>query len=223
MKKLSMLFVALISLSVVFTSCENDEPKLVDINVKVVDGSNYDGKIDLVQAYAYGENDEILVGEAKYQNGGFNMKLNAVLSSNLMSIDNDDLPENIKVSDKTAKVAAVESFLALKDNDEIGMFICTNLSLSSLLGGGGVDNMSVIAYFYTDKDLKITGTESKDDYTAKFDVSLKMGWNTVVVNTSRNSLSVTSVKKIPSDYKWYFIPHDGDFYSIMPNVKSFLK
>lgn len=140
-----------------------------------------------------------------------------------MSIDNDDLPENIKVSDKTAKVAAVESFLALKDNDEIGMFICTNLSLSSLLGGGGVDNMSVIAYFYTDKDLKITGTESKDDYTAKFDVSLKMGWNTVVVNTSRNSLSVTSVKKIPSDYKWYFIPHDGDFYSIMPNVKSFLK
>ncbi len=209
MKKLSMFFVALISLSVVFTSCENDEPKLADINVKVVGGSKFNDEITHVRAYAYDNEELLLVGEAKYQNGGFNMKLNAVTSDKLLSFDEEDFSETITISDKTAKFTSIQHFSAIKDNKWVGMFICTYADLST-------DNhldahkRTTVMYFYADKDVNISGTEViNENFSIKYDVSLKIGWNMVIATNSENSRSYTSVKKIPSGYKWFYISYGG--------------
>ena len=77
------------------------------------------------------------------------------------------------------------------------------------------DDIAEVSFWYTDRDVRITGKDSYFDeydeitYTYNLDISLKKGWNTVYWTGKVNS-STTSVSNNPvSGLKWYF---EEDFY-----------
>lgn len=226
MKKLSVLFTALFSLAIIFTSCEKDEPSNNNSNqfdVKVVNGNAYNSKIDSVFSYAYSyKNDEekvYVLGKSKYTNGGFSVKLSPVPSDFLYFFPEDE--GEITVSDKTAKFFLLdeeESFIAKKNGKTVGAFFCSNISLEDILNnetegmpvGGGM-----VYYMYVDKDIKITGTityeadeygnpEEKDYYN----LSLKTGWNAFVYKLKNKSETLEEYEYTTAEntanYKWYF-------------------
>lgn len=228
MKKLTVLFTALFSLAVIFTSCEKEDPKddtqfdPSKIEAKVVDGSNYNSKVDSVflQIYSYEAKSYIALGKSKYTNGGFSMKLDAVQSSLLYPITEIFYNEGITISDKTAKSLYIygdpgKIFTARKNNEKVGFFVCSNVIAKDAINneeglpvGGGI-----VFYIYTDKAVTITGTVTEEDsgYTTKehYDLSLKAGWNTLALkckSQSKESIEYEyTTKENLANYKWYLL------------------
>lgn len=232
MKKLRFLLLALIGLSVTFTSCKKDEPVLeweLEAQAENYDISNT--LVDSVYAVVYERVDannyiKHIVGKAKYENGGFKIKLSAVPPAALMELE-DESDDGVIISDLTAKIGAIELFAAIKDGEEIGYFAQTKHSLEDVLRRG--ENLNsyhindVVRYIYATKDFTEKGTsfDTTDrggttfTWKATVDLDFKKGWNKMLYNTlvdtrTERELEVRTITDT-SDYHWLYIPYTYKF------------
>jgi hypothetical protein len=159
---------------VALCSCNKDEDD-ENGNVQVPDntfiavenGASYNGKIDVVKAEIYTENngDYITLASAPYENGGFTIDLpESVNVQYLESMDN--IPQGLTVSNPNAKIGMVD-LNAYKSDTVTGQFYY------------GITHWEgIIAYF--DSDLSITGSYTLTDKKV-YNVHGKKGWNMVYI------------------------------------------
>lgn len=220
MKKLTFILISVITLTVGFTSCKTEEPgensNEWKIDAKVENGANYNATVDSV--YAILSNETELAGKAKYENGGFKMNLMAVAPENLSTIS-EDMPDGITVSDKTAKITLIQLLYGIKNGNLVGLFLFTKYSQSDFMKeDADLDDGGVAMYIYANKNVKITGIDTEIDtydsqtytYTTTYNLTLKAGWNRVVINVLENSEFYTKSEIVnlsnSSGYKWIFVP-----------------
>ncbi len=220
MKKLTFILISVITLTVGFTSCKTEEPgensNEWKIDAKVENGANYNATVDSV--YAILSNETELAGKAKYENGGFKMNLMAVAPENLSTIS-EDMPDGITVSDKTAKITLIQLLYGIKNGNLVGLFLFTKYSQSDFMEeDADLDDGGVAMYIYANKNVKITGVDTETDtydsqtytYTTTYNLTLKAGWNRVVINVLENSEFYTKSEIVnlsnSNGYKWIFVP-----------------
>lgn len=214
MKKLSVLLVAAISLSMAFSSCKKDEPEQTkwDIDAKVENGSELNSQIDSV--FALIDINDRIVGRAKFENGGFKMNLDAVSPDDMTNIVTY-FSSSVTVSDKTVNITELEDEIlyATKNNKFAGTLFLTNISLADILNPTFKGTIGKASYFYVDKDVKVNGTETYSNsnitYKYTYNLNLKAGWNLVAINetSSETSIEIATVSLTSlNGYKWYFFP-----------------
>jgi len=168
-----------------------------------------DGVIDWYECEDY---QNVTIATAPFKNGGFKMtlpkKIDERLLRPLFEVDISEIPEEITISNKNAKIANVDGFLAFKNTSFVGWFYCLYFT---------TDTYSELVYIFADGDCKISGTVSEtyiDDedgqtYTFKetMDLNLKKGWNavyTIYIAVGNTETFKMTTQKPDFDLKWYF-------------------
>ncbi len=129
--------------------------------------------------------------------------------------------ENITISNKDAKIVAVENLkVKKKDNDKfLGNLQYIKSNLKDILEKQDdekidIAKISSIAFLYVDRDVKITGTtiyEQAENIETIFNLNLKKGWNIIKTtriknyNTGVEKEESTVLSKMPTDYTWYLV------------------
>lgn len=228
MKKTSLFLVALFSLVLGFVGCEKDEPDITqvnnpitEINAKVENGAALNGVVTKVRMLADDDINTTILSEAKFENGGFNMKLNPVTDTDLLINVGYDMPDGAQISDLNANTLAVSSLSAYSSTSKsyVGSFIyAKNYSFmkESL-------SFDYVALIYTDRNVSIKADgEVYDEYfhvtfKIEVDLNLKKGWNMVRMLLNGESggesdymkVNITDISNV-SGYKWVYIPDDFD-------------
>ena len=191
-----------------FTSCNrNDEPNnnpaTFTIRANYVIGSEY-SNIALVEAVV--ENDRwrtFVVGEAPFQNNGFNLSLTTdIPTSFLQSVTNGlENESNITISDRNANIAR---FFRLEAYDENGRFVGDLLNFAGT-NSGFYDK----AWFFADRPVTISGSTRRDSWQVYFDLNLRRGWNVVFIHKGENQNgwidTFSSQRPNNVDFVWSFV------------------
>jgi hypothetical protein len=234
MKKNLKFLMSLAIIGMAFVSCEPTDEDLINegkINVTVENGTSYNSKIDSVYAeLGYETEDDFgyeVVAKAPYLNGGFSIALPKSLEAKYLSNITEGMPNDLTISDKTAKVSALESFSAYKNGEYVGDFVKTNIDEQAMEDMEMEDYFSLmesgiytIQYVYVDKPTTISGSfvESDDEVeiSSNYNLSLKKGWNTMVSKMSMSITEATGSLEIsnsePEGLKWFFVSGD-----VVPN------
>lgn len=223
MKKTSLLL-AIFSLVFGFIGCEKDEPDITQVNnpineivAKVENGAALNGVVNTVRLMSEEGSTPTVLGETKYKNGGFNMKLQPVANSELITID-DDMPEEVVISDSNAKLIVANMLMAYSSNNEspIGAFVYTKSSIGDLFPMKDIHSVDYVVYIYVDRNVNLKGNWEEDEIHNVIDLKLKKGWNMVLMSTEVNGdndymgISVINISNV-SGYKWIYIPGDYEF------------
>ncbi len=227
MKKTSLLLLAVFSLTFGFVGCEKDPSEITQvnnpitkINAKVENGAVLNGVVKTVRLISDEGFVSTILGEAKYENGGFNMKLQPVANSELITIA-DDMPDEVVISDLNAKFIVANRLMAYSStNNEspIGVFEYTKNSIEDFISVKDTYSFDCIVYIYVDRDVNFKGIWEEDDITTLIDLKLKKGWNMVrmlisaEVNGDENymKIGITNISNVIG-YKWIYIPSDYEF------------
>ena len=211
-----------------FTSCKGgDEPdKPFVIKAENVLGKTSDVATVKIVDWNYSKYPYTfdVIAQAPFVNKGFTLTLPAIVADkHLFSIDDEDMPEGVTISDKNAKIFGLEWLDAFdKDGEEIGYF---------MFGNSDNDGKIYFAvWMYTDRDVSIIGKGRDcyyDDYydeewcfEAELNVNLKKGWNVVyVVDDEINDIGLmTTQKPAGVTFEWYY--ESSDWYSLSTKTKS---
>lgn len=221
MKKKRFFYAAFMSLmfASVFISCDKDDDfDIDDGNPSKITATNVissSSKIALVEAelpwqtgtYDYGWS---VIADALYKDNAFTMQLPEILADKYLFPISDNMPSGLTVSDRTAKIAELNSFKALdKDDNLIGEIIYASMDNES----GGV----LASWMYVDRDVTINGEykeiDGDDEDIYKYNnCTLKKGWNVAYQRITRTYKSAGRIKththsiQKPSgaNLKWYF-------------------
>ncbi len=243
MNKLKILLVALISLSVIFTACKNNEPEEKwDIDAKVINGNAFNSLIDSVVVYV--DDTEIELGKAKYAKGSFKMNLAVVPESELYT-PGEKLSEGVTISDKNAKLGWASIFQGIKKGEHVGYFLLTKYTYEDIKKAFidesdiDLDESAIVMYWYVDRDVTIKGTETytrtyldefenEQTFTFKehYNLTLKQGWNliagNILVNDEFNNEVEFFTLTKTDGYNWVFLPNDPSKMQA-PRAKVFRK
>jgi len=197
-----------ICVGLIFVSCDHDDDttgsgSVSAIHAVVVNGASFD--LDIAKAVIRPEDSDLeyLVGAGEYQNGKFTIELPENIPE--MYLVNLDAPDWAKVSEKNVNggIIMIEGY---KSGEYVNNFAYGKIEMNNL-----IPKITVGAYTYVDKDVKITGTYSEKDeagYTSifSFDVFLKKGWNIMYVSLSLalGALTIDVATSDPGGMKWYF-------------------
>jgi hypothetical protein len=211
MNKFSLSVAAFVCAGFLFIGCNKDDNSLdstdiTAIDAKIVNGTDYNTKIDVVKAMIWVDDEssntsnenkhELASGD--YTKGGFELDLPETVENSYLSlIETDDMPDGITVSDSEVKGNSV-SFWAYKLGDEVGYFNYISQ-----------DSTTYAGFIYVDRNVTIkgSGTDSQYGYKYKYDISLTKGWNiTYIKETETNNVYTDEVSsKAPSAaMKWIF-------------------
>ena len=215
--------IACIFAGIVFTSCNNDDDgpgvsSITSITAQVEKGSEYD--LDVVKAVMYyGAEDEYIVAEGGYKNGGFTIVLPSEVDGRYLEDIGEDMPEGIKISNASARIGAI-NLEGYKNEDYVDYFFHAKIEITekvfSLIGGG---------FIYVDKDVTITGsyseqTEDGINLSITFNTLFKRGWNAMYASFSMSdkdpTITVRVVTKNPGGLKWYFAGGELDIFDLLP-------
>ncbi len=218
MKKNVFYLIMLISMSIFCYSCNDDDDSNDDTGnpseITATDIISTSSKIVTVEAELpwqtsvsnYGWS---VIADALYQSNGFTMNLPEILEDKYLFPISDKIPSGITISDKSVKMAELNSFNALDKNDnEIGEIIYASV---------GENNGVLVSWIYVDKDVTINGQykeiddEDEDIYEYN-NCTLKKGWNIAYQSITRTYKSVGRIKthtmltQKPSgvNLKWHF-------------------
>jgi len=221
------LFLALGLTSAVFYSCDKDDDKGGSVSkitaTSVVNGST---KIATVKVFAYSNDGDDVIAQAAYKNNGFTLELPATLHTKYLYLISEGAPKGITISNKDAKIYSFEDINAYdKDDNQIGNFY---------LGVGNENSEYYVVWFYTDRNLNITGEIKDANDIEKFDLQLKKGWNTVYISyvesvdgsgKEMETYSMTTKKPAGVNYSWIFdgYEYEEDFNSAQVTAKSIEK
>ncbi|GHT20370.1 hypothetical protein AGMMS4957_07060 [Bacteroidia bacterium] len=195
------LLAAMAVSAVCVSSCGDDEPEFVNkvlfipnnvIDVKVENGTAYDSQIDSVKAVFMGNNPQeyFFIASGKYADGGFTITLPTTLDNQyLMQIPEQD---GVKVSDISAQICIVNTFVAYKDGRYVGRITSyTRID----------EHFSLFAaFFYADKNVSMINGSEK--------AFLQTGWSKGYgYSTGEEDLQVPETPTPDatlSKVKWYF-------------------
>jgi len=212
----------LLAAGAVFSGCNKDkDDDLVSspfdgtITATLEKGEGYDyfnPKVNKVSAVIWGEDyEEVELATGTYANGGFTITLPATPNAKFLnSLEMEDAPDGIIVSDKNAKVLMLneESIIAYISVDYENELVC-----------GKVDKnfITTVCFVYADRDFTITGSykevEKGYTYEEHDNVSLKKGWNRMYTTATETETSekIEVTTKPVSGVKWYF---EDDFHAL---------
>ena len=155
---------------------------------------NSSSRIVTVKAEDYWYSDYDVIAQAPYKNNGFTLELPATMAAKYL--EPIEVEEGVTVSDRNAKYYELEEFSGFdKDDETIGYFYL------------GDEDDSNVSWLYVDRDVTVKGEYNYEDYTEKYDVKLKKGWNVVYVIITESyskGKSVTSQKPSGINPQWYF-------------------
>jgi hypothetical protein len=169
------------------------------LTVTVENGNSYNDKIDTVKACNEGDPIESVYVSSAYRNGGFTIKLPETVDDAYLSVF-DYGESDITVSNPGIKWT--DGFLyAYKSGEVTGCFEYENISGE---------------YYgwlrYVNGDVSITGTETDEYGTVKYNLNLKKGWNIVYwreVSTNGKYLEEATTQAT-SGMKWYFYSYNDE-------------
>ena len=225
MKTIGFLIVALICASVLFTNCKKDKDdftysSVTAVNAKVEGGSKYDfDKVLGVMYYGNYYDDELVVNEGNYTNGGFSFSLPDNVDAECLYrlLDGfSDFPGKLNVSDNFALMNFIE-IEAFTSGQYMGDFEYATYEFNQSTTGVSY-SASMGMYCYVDRNVTVKGkgseTETYEGITTTMklvmDVAFKKGWNimymTIAGKETKTSASgtITFTTKRPAGMKWYF-------------------
>ncbi|MDR0799367.1 MAG: hypothetical protein LBN18_06385, partial [Dysgonamonadaceae bacterium] len=170
MKKTFNWFICLAITTFIFVACHHDDDEGGNSSVQTVSGeiemgANYaiDSvyvKLSKVGKMQIGDG---IVARSAYKNGSFTLNLPENLNDwFLYSINDEEIPNNITISDKTVKVADFSELQAYKDGEHIGYFFKANVDPESFLDDEAyiaafAKGFTQVMYMYADKPFTIKG------------------------------------------------------------------
>ena len=168
--------------------------------------SEFTGTVaNLNHIYDYEENslNELIDGNPTVTlvNGKLNVTLGTPKASSLK--DMPTLPPGITASTSGVKIFTISGFTD-------GLPNVTNVFQDKYEFYEGGRLTSTVEYYYSNKDVKISGTytytNSGGTRTGTFAMNIKAGWNSVISNTTRTGYTMKTGTP-PADYKWKVYPH----------------
>ena len=195
--------------TLLFLSCNQDEPSLFDyskIEGTVNNGNYYNNQIDSVYGviyYDYIVNKSEVIAKSKFQNGGFYLNLPLLTEDKLYCTIDTLFPKSIVISDKSAKV----NFLYLR---------CMSMGykIGDMFLHNAVDKLNSgyieCEYIYCNKSVSVKGTirevNNMYTFTTNYDLTLIKGWNLMTrcvstLNFDRTT-NLTS-NDLPTGVIWY--------------------
>ena len=207
MKKISLLKLLSVAIFVTatFTSCDEPDISTVTIRANDVQGIGT-GRIATVEAVIYDNfNDRVfIVGEASFQNRGFNMRLATDIPSSFLIPLYDTFESgvrNLSISNRSANVARIWRLEAFdRDGNFTGFLVSvadTNTAFYEM------------AWYFVDSPVTVRGTivDERENFE-NFDLNLRRGWNVVFVREEegRGSITRTYTTRRPNnvDFWWNF-------------------
>ncbi|MDR1585169.1 MAG: hypothetical protein LBS07_03200 [Prevotellaceae bacterium] len=172
-RKLILMSGAVIAFGLASISCKNNEPDdksdsgiITKIEGTVANGGSYD--VDTVKVMHNSEEATIVLASSKWDNGKFTLNLPATLpDSYVSSLENE---EGVTISDKAAKTYLLSVLQLYKNGKYKG-------TVSQAAKAGA--STAKIQYFYTDRDVVLSGTTIGGSEKITYNANFKKGWNTV--------------------------------------------
>jgi len=206
MKKSAFLLLSAFVFSAVFffTSCE--KPPITGGNViEAKDVTSFSpnnlNKIDKVKAFVfyYDEFELKEIASCKFEKNGFTLTLPEDVPEKYLYGFGDTESTGIKVNPANAKLAPIQIIACDKSDNNIGSFF---------FGSEDIINATEYpvygtTFWYLDRRVTIKG-KYIDEFSTKYDCSLKKGWNILYSKLEQNGLTISSSKPSGVNYKWYF-------------------
>lgn len=229
-------------MSMALISCsDDDEEKGVSVifNGNQITATVF-GSIDLDVDYVAFDledwSDNIFnVGKSEYKNGGFSITLlTDVPDRYLVDIREGDLFSDAEISSISNDTARIIDYLWIdgyKGNEVVGEFFRTNMTLSEMNNESYKVGQALANFTYVTRDVKIkakkTYSEDGMSVTQIYDLTLKKGWNEIVMkiteaNDNKLKFQITSNIE-PSGMKWIFRPDNYDYESSAKSLKMVKK
>jgi len=206
MRTLKNGFGALI-LSIALFSCGNNDITNGSNNSSLATGGTLNGTIINYSAEVF---DAIEFVDNQYNgisygrctptaDGKFSIKLSAptTFKGDFSAISG---VSGITISDPTTKYADAQAWV-YKSN--IGAGVLYKGNFMTLTSGSIPKGSTVSGLRYVDKNCTIKGSYSYDNTTLTFDLTLKKGWNEMVI-IGLNSSTVSSLTTIPAGLQWRY-------------------
>jgi hypothetical protein len=202
-----MAFVSLFAVAALLCSCDKDEDENSNddnggssvlqnntLTVSVENGASYSGIIDIVKV----ETDDVPLVSVPYNNGVFTLNLPASLDDQYISIEEDEVPAGVTVSDPNVKVSAAVDLYAYKSDFKTGYIY------------HGIGDWQGVL-IYVDRNLSITGsyTETYGEVTetGKYNCNMQKGWNIRYEKETQKAVNLyeyEATTQVPAGAKWYF-------------------
>ncbi|MDR3327770.1 MAG: hypothetical protein LBT04_06575 [Prevotellaceae bacterium] len=190
-----------------FSSCKPekvikpDEPvKSYELNITVENGSMYSSIIDTVKAFMEGDQEDVALATAGYNNGVIKLQLPLTISEGLFSYS-DFFPEGLTVSNPNVKlnILYIEAY---KNDSYVGDFYYALESYTQEIDG---------TYMYSDTDCSIQGTLEDEEFEGliSININLKAGWNLVYIIEQSERAEFTTTPQ--SGLKWFFSDYGPEY------------
>ncbi len=206
MKKVffSLLVASVVMVS--FQSCKDDDPKVKPAN-EISGVIETENSLEGTFVHMSGGETEELFGKGKVVGKKFKVTLNKPSDNNLEKLDIADR-EGMTISDKEARTISVEDIVVMKDGSAVGGLICADVNPYVEPTEGTTKNINIILFIYSDRPVKISGTNKQGNEEESLNLNLKTGWNIVKLYRERGRsesdiMRMSSISSIPSNYKWY--------------------
>ena len=216
MNRVNLNFIV-IAFIITLTACEKNQETLSgsvsEINAFVLEGNEYNDRIDVVKLLVNSERrydaaneknvwEGVEVAKSDYRNGSFSIKLPDDIS-NLNPFD-IALPPKINISNKNVSYSNSNLIAYNKDGEQVGYFyyVCYKEEMMEAESG--------LCYF--NNDFTITGTDTETDEWGTtyiiYDCNFKKGWNFIYWHGNRpdgkgNRIDKTTTSVTGSMY-WLF-------------------
>ena len=220
-----------LSACLVFTSCDKDKDNenpsggtVSKIEGTVVNGSDYD--VDAIIGLVEGERyfvetgyggywtrDEVEITSSNFSNNKFSIDLPATLDDKYLELFSNDF-KGANLSDENVKSVFLnlDGYKSNKYVEYLDYVRMPDISATKI-------TFYYSVYMYVDRDVNVTGTnvvgESSYEYTEKFNMNLKKGWNLMYMTDVYERISEDDVINTEnytttpiSGYKWYFEAED---------------
>lgn len=210
----TVLNFVLISLCIIFISCKKDDienpgtPSVSTAGVLSGDILNYsNGLIDSVKLEAY-----YMTGKSAVSTEGkFSMIISIPETYKIGNVD------GLEISDTNAMMAWTSTLYAYKSKTKTGEL--TKCNYTSLIDQYN-EGMAFSLYWYSDRAITIKGPIEYQDSTftstTNYDITLKSGWNELVmsndlysVTNNDTTMAARLTNKITDDLKWHYFKYES--------------
>ncbi|HTO15378.1 MAG TPA: hypothetical protein VLZ83_06390 [Edaphocola sp.] len=218
LKKVALfLTVGLVSFNLL-SSCgkkdnkKDDEKKPFTITASDVMNSKSElKKVVALSSWEIGVNNgDDTVGTATYENNGFTLTLNDIVSEHLAPVNTvfEEMIDSVQISDSNANIAFLEEIIGLDENNTLMGYFS--------YGAETVNTEYLSNWVYVDKDVTVNGQIRMEDglYKSNFvyEMSFKKGWNEIyaimkesydeVNDIGLDDFKITTQKPENIVYKW---------------------
>ena len=223
MKKFCLFSMMLcLSACLVFTSCDKDKDNenpsggaVSKIEGTVVNGDDYD--VDVIKGlveYSVGTTwSEVEIASSDFISNKFSIDLPATLDDKYLELFSNDF-KGANLSDENVKSVFLnlDGYKSNKYVEYLDYVRMPDISATKI-------TFYYSVYMYVDRDVNVTGTnvvgESSYEYTEKFNMNLKKGWNLMYMTdvyeriSEDDYINIENYTTTPiSGYKWYFDAED---------------